>query len=1251
VKKAIYSILLSVAVLSLSGQSPAVKREAGKFYSDAFVHEAAELYDWHVVENTLAKNLNATPAKCNDFFHFIFRSGEVNMNEYLDLVQDKKIDKNNALQYWLDKIPLFEKLYKEKYLPIIMHPPVASVKQGNNSTQTGGANCNNLDFTNGTTSGWTGQWNNTGNSPGAGIYGPLNVNGLNSSLMDRWGYVHELCTGGFDRNVPILTTPPAHPYALRLGNDSAYQILQNQGNNPTNLPFNHQIISNTFQVTQLNKAVSYWYAVVLCQYNPNNHPSSIQPYFKIRMYDQNGNEIMCAHYDVDALSAPTIGGFLTQPHDIYDPNFGTLTPYDFFYKDWSQVMIPLGNYLGQNVTLTFETSDCAGGGHPGYAYITADCEPMPNISISPFACGSSGSTATLTAPAGAGTYTWAGPGIVGSANNQAVTVNTAGSYTVTMTTLGNSGFTCSFSVDTVIGPPPPQPTASFSATAACANDTMFFTDLSNANGGTIVGWNWTFGDGSSSSSYNPTHIYTSGTSGALPVNYTITTSAGCTASYSTMVTIYPPPLPKFISSTVCVGNPTVFTDQSISTVSYSWNFGDGSPPVTSSNPTHTYANPGTYTAVLTGTSVNGCLGSYALPVLVNPLPVASASAPNTCLGGLTSFNNSSVFSSTGNFYWNFGDGSTLADTSHLQNPTYTYPAAGVYLVSLSLTSGTGCSANTTFTVLVSPLPSVSTTSPPPVCPGTSIPSPTLTSNPATGVVYTWSNNNTSIGLTANGNGVPPGFVAGQNPSTGNLIGLVTITPYLNGCAGPPATETITILPAPWIVQPAVELCPDMVSGQINFATIPAGMAATFTWTNTTPGNFIGLVPANGAGSIPSFTAIDPGANPLSILISVYGSYNGCVGPTASFSITANPNPKAEFTHTRACEGNNTHFTDASTVSGASLAQWNWDMDSDGIYTNVSGPSIDYVFPAAGTYTAGLEVVSSKGCKDTVWHSLLVNASPQVGLLGDVLSGCSIHTVNFTGTSSVAAPQQIVSYNWSFGNGTTWNGPGPIASSFVNTSHTLNAQYTISMQAVSDSGCIGSVVKTNYITVYPIPLAGFDWTLKDADILDPMIHFYDRSLGASGPNAWTWYFGDPFSSETDNWSILQNPEHRYSEEQEGIYLVTQWVENIYGCRDSVSEYVKINPAFTFYAPNAFTTGNDGLNNGFKGTGIGINNATYKMWIYDRWGELIFESHDLEQEWNGRVEDKPAQQDTYVWKVEFEDMSKNFHSYKGVVNLIR
>jgi hypothetical protein len=232
------------------------------------------------------------------------------------------------------------------------------------------ATCSNLDFSAGNYSNWVGQWNNAGSAmnetdPTSGQiygYGALTVNGIDSNRFNVMGYVHEFCNGGRDPNVPINRVAPGHPFSVRLGDDSAYKAaIENSGI----YPFNHQTISNTYSVTNTNLAITYWYAVVLDQSGVSPHPATEQPYFSIRMYDSSKHEITCARYDVSVAGAASVGGFQTK----YD----TTGTYQFFYKDWTSVSVSLSQYVGQKVTVQFETSDCDKGAHFGYAYVFADC--------------------------------------------------------------------------------------------------------------------------------------------------------------------------------------------------------------------------------------------------------------------------------------------------------------------------------------------------------------------------------------------------------------------------------------------------------------------------------------------------------------------------------------------------------------------------------------------------------------------------------------------------------------------------------------------------------------------------------------------------------------------------------------------------------------------------------------------------------------------------------------------------------------
>ena len=113
-----------------------------------------------------------------------------------------------------------------------------------------------------------------------------------------------------------------------------------------------------------------------------------------------------------------------------------------------------------------------------------------------------------------------------------------------------------------------------------------------------------------------------------------------------------------------------------------------------------------------------------------------------------------------------------------------------------------------------------------------------------------------------------------------------------------------------------------------------------------------------------------------------------------------------------------------------------------------------------------------------------------------------------------------------------------------------------------------------------------------------------------------------------------------------------VTNSYGCVDDTTITVIVQPEFTFFIPNAFTPNGDGLNDIFFGQGIGI--AKYEMWVFDRWGNLIFTCTDINQGWDGTVQGKGGdlcQIDTYVWKVAITDVFDKKHKFIGHVSLIR
>lgn len=685
---------------------------------------------------------------------------------------------------------------------------------------------------------------------------------------------------------------------------------------------------------------------------------------------------------------------------------------------------------------------------------------------------------------------------------------------------------------------------------------------------------------------------------------------------------------------------------------YSWSTSGGTFSGATNAQTATVTANGTYSVVM---SAFGSACTYTLDTTVNitptPLPIASFTANSVCTNTPMQFTDQSTANggpALAGWSWNFGNG----QTSTQQNPTTTYPNSGNFVVTLTVSNTVPCTSTYSANVTVLPTPTVVVANQGPYCPGEIVPAATFTPNPNDpNTTYQWISQNPNIGLTGSGSGTTPSFTASANSTLANMQGVVTVTPTLNGCVGPPASYTITIKPTPLVNPgPDLEFCPNVNTSPVNFNCIPGGGVPSFFWTNLNQAIGLG---GSGNGGLPSFTTVNTTTNTVSATILVHAVLNNCPGPDSILILTINPNPNPAFYYSHACIGDVTNLTDESTIGTGSVVAWGWDLNNDGVFLDASNPNPPYTFQTGGWNTVGLSVTSNKGCKAQVYEQVYVNLPPNPAFVGDNLAGCPIHPVNFTESSTAPPPAILIDWSWDFGNGQTSVSQQPTTVLFYNASPTLPIYYDVSLTVTTDSGCSAKLTKNNYVMVYPQPIAGFTWDPPDADILDPEIHFYNQSVGGNGNLPIKYYLGDVFIGSQDprNWTNLTDPIYTYNDQVPYTYYVTQWVKNIYGCKDSVTHPITILPAFTFYIPNAFSPNGDGRNEGFKGTGIGIDTTTYNLWIFDRWGNQVFWSDDLEATWNGRVNDVLVQEDTYCWKVRFHDISGNNHEYHGIVNLIR
>jgi gliding motility-associated-like protein len=296
------------------------------------------------------------------------------------------------------------------------------------------------------------------------------------------------------------------------------------------------------------------------------------------------------------------------------------------------------------------------------------------------------------------------------------------------------------------------------------------------------------------------------------------------------------------------------------------------------------------------------------------------------------------------------------------------------------------------------------------------------------------------------------------------------------------------------------------------------------------------------------------------------------------------------------------------------------------------PGMHNVTPAnPGYYTVTVTNECNVSLSDSVFIAWM--PLPEVNIQADTLSGCPPLTVNFTDISTMPV-DPIDTWYWDFGDGNYSTEQDP--------THEYNESglYDVSLIVTTTEGCTSDSTFTEYIEVYELPVAEFDTEHEFYTSFDMNVQFINQSYYG---DSYVWNFGDGDSS------YVENPTHEYLEETE--YTTTLVAISPEGCRDTTELPILILENEAIYAPNTFTPNGDGLNDVFEVVILGYDPADVRLWVFNRWGELIFFNQGFNAKWDGTYEGMPAQQDAYVWKVEVVNPNGAIEIYRGHINLMR
>ena len=732
-------------------------------------------------------------------------------------------------------------------------------------------------------------------------------------------------------------------------------------------------------------------------------------------------------------------------------------------------------------------------------------------------CANSAITFNNTSTPGPGNSYWTfGDGNTSSQASPTHTYTATGTYTVKLVVTSTG---CADSITHTVTVTP-GPSASFSGTptTGCVPLNVQFTNTSTG----ANSYYWNFGNTMTSTQQNPSTTYTVANQ-TYHVTLVAISNSGCTDTQFNsqyITTITPIVTVQATPQSGCAPFTTTFTATGINVtlLTYNWSFGDLTPNSTQASPTHTYTNPGSYTATLNYTASGGCSGSIQYLIQVGTAPNANFSVTPTtvCPNVPVYFTNLSTGPVGTSYLWLFGDGTNSTQQGNVVHPYTT--AIGQMTVTLIATSN-GCSDTFVMNNAVNVLP-----------PYADFTYSVNCSNKYF-VTFTDMSQGANTWLWNFGDGTPTSTASSPThlyAAPGLYYVKLVVTNNSSGCL-----DSVTI---------PIRIFQDIANFNIsdtmiceNESIILSPIVNTYAMYNSYLWNFgDGTVPVTLFVPVNTQAHFYTTANNYYLSLIVTDIYN-CKdtlfktlhvgGPVVSF--TASP--------TNGCAPLTVSFNDYSSTTGSTITGRYWNFGDGGTLTgNNANPSHIYTNP--GTYDVEIVVTDWVGCSDSMTFSSITANKPDANFYSTDTITCPGQPVDFVNTSFGAGP---MTYAWTFGDGGTSTQQNP--SHIYNT----NGNFTVRLIVTDANGCKDTLIRTNYVHSSSI---GISFTMSnDFAVCPPLaVNFTNTSSGSV--SSFSWDFGNGGTSN------IVNPSALYT--YPGVYIVTLTGQSTSGCMLTTTDTVTV-----------------------------------------------------------------------------------------------
>jgi len=767
-----------------------------------------------------------------------------------------------------------------------------------------------------------------------------------------------------------------------------------------------------------------------------------------------------------------------------------------------------------------------------------------------------------------------------------------------------------------------------SDTAGCTPLSVTFND--NSMGGQF--YTWTFGDNNSSAATSPSHTYRNTTlvDEVLFPKLVVSSQFGCVDSLLDTIVVHPLPIAQFNHPIIrgCHELQVQFNNTSSIADTNSWDFGDGNILGSNNNTiNHTYTNTGT-TSIFRDVKLNvetrfGCKDSADSRVEIYPEIISKFKQTDTVGCSPLAINFTDSAKGAQFYIWDFGDNVNAGskNTSHVFQNSLLKDT--VYTVQQKVRSAFGCEDSSTIKIRVYPLPiaSFNTT----VLRGCQPLQVGFTNNSRINAKSYWGFGDGDTSL-SNGN-TTHSFQ--HNDVVSKTFTAQLIVETNKGCRDTTSKQ--------------VEVYPK-ISADFTISDTSGCSEHDVVFTNASSGenqydwNFGDGNTDRVGDPRNTFVNADTVNRQFTIRLKVSSVY-GCEDSVFK-TVTVFPQPKAIFVATPA----NQKYPNATVVysNNSSAGPWNYSWDfGDGKTSAVKFPN-DKLHETWGEYKITL-IASNPICADTV--SQTIKIEPPRAVLDFDASGVGCSPLVVTVKNRSIFGKQFI---WNFGDGGISNVENPAP--YI---YNRPGVYTISLTVIGEDNDVVLETKKDSVVVQAAARAFFDYRPNEVNVPnDPLILF---NL-SDDSDKWLWNLGDG-TTYTD-----QNPEHTYQEA--GIYTITLIADNEFGCADtfSVESAVTAISSGSLKFPTAFIPNIGGSSGGnydpktldnsiffpiFEGV------VDYHLLIFNRWGEIVFESKDVLIGWDGyyRGTETMCAQDVYIWKVTGKYVNGKTFDEAGEVTLLK